>query len=100
MTDPLTASLDHEVRAEKAGTLGRLLERLDTRLENLRTVADNADPEEHDRILQDAADALWHVVIQRELCGFGQTQRFLRDRNVPAAVQSRMGISKASRNSA
>ena len=103
VTDPLTASLDHEVRAEKAGTLGRLLERLDKHLDRLNALEADANPEIREHTLQETANALWHVVIQRELCGFGRTQQFLREMKIPREVQTRMGIStpsKISRDSA
>ncbi len=92
--DPLTASLDHEVRAEKAGTLGRLMQRLDKKLAAVAALDDRPDCADDDRqrVLDEAGEALWHVVIQRELCGFGRTAQFLKDMRVPRAVQLRMGI--------
>ncbi|MEH0069807.1 hypothetical protein V6L77_04855 [Pannonibacter sp. Pt2-lr] len=45
----------------------------------------------HQERLEEAAEALWHVVIQRELCGLRQHREFLDLLQVPASVRLRMG---------
>lgn len=87
--DPLSAVLDHEILAEKAATYGRLLKRLEKALAALRD--DDANDCEETR-LNAAGEALWHVMIQRDLCGFRNTEDFLREMQVPAAVRLRMGV--------
>lgn len=99
--DPLSAALAHEILAEKAGTYGRLMRRLEKSLAALTTFDENhsAGPlaedlaDMRDGLLADAADALWFVIIQRDLCGFGHTARFLADLGVSKEVQLRMGCS-------
>lgn len=83
--DPLTAALEHEVLAEKAATYGRLLARLERALQLYRDT-------ETDDSLAAAGEALWHVAIQRELCGFRNHEAFYREYRVPPAVRLRMGL--------
>ena len=93
--DPITAAIDHEIRGEMAGTLGRLLQHLEKTLA-AANAADETDPQ-RDEKLDAAANALWHVVIQRELCGFRNTERFMRDYGIPASIRYRMGIARTPR---
>ncbi len=95
--DPLSASLEHEILGEKIATLARLTERLDRALAKLADSRQASVPDDthHAERLAAAGEALWHVVIQRELCGLTDTERFLRDRQVPRAVRLRMGIAPA-----
>lgn len=99
--DPLEAVLGEEVLAEKAGTLGRLLERLDQALARLEAFeqdqgdgvgGDAEDERRHRALLDAAAEALWHVTIQRELMGLRQQERFIRERGIPSRVRVRMGV--------
>ena len=78
--------LGDEILAEKAATLGRLYQRLETALAAL-----SAAPTD-DALLDHAGEALWHFVIQRELCGFRNTDAVLREIGVPPAVRLRMGV--------
>ena len=89
--DPISASLEQEILAEKAATHGRLLKLLERALAALRA---DATDENLDR----AGEALWHVVIQRDLCGFRNTEDFMRELKVPAAVRLRMGVARARRS--
>jgi hypothetical protein len=47
---------------------------------------------EKEKLLDDAGQALWHVIIQRDLCGFRRHDLFYREYKVPAAVRLRMGL--------
>lgn len=83
---PAADLLGEEILAEKAATLGRLNHRLETALDAL---AESPD----DEALRDrAGEALWHFVIQRELCGFRNTEAVLREMGVPPALRLRMGV--------
>jgi hypothetical protein len=44
------------------------------------------------RLVQDAGDALWCFMVQREACGLRDPRPVLRDYRVPPEVQNRMGI--------
>jgi len=83
---PAVDLLGDEILAEKAATLGRLSHRLETALASLALAPDDED------LLGRAGEALWHFVIQRELCGFRNTDAVLREIGVPPAVRLRMGV--------
>lgn len=91
-------SLDYEIAQEQAATLGRLGRRLEAALAAL--AAFDADPTGEDRerrrrrsALVDAASvALWHLIVQREVLGLGDSARVLRDYGVPNDVRDRTGI--------
>ena len=42
------------------------------------------------KLVQDASDALWCFIVQRECCGLRDPRPVLRDYRVPAEVQNRM----------
>jgi hypothetical protein len=93
--DPLTAVLENEILAEKAATYGRLIKQLESSLEALAALAETQKEEDRERLLDLAGEALWHVVIQRDLCGFRNHELFLRDIAVPPAVRLRMGPTRS-----
>jgi hypothetical protein len=93
-------ALEYELRQEQAATIGRLARELRTALDALdaykrqagggTAATDGRDPQQQ-RLVDDAAYALWHVVVQRECSGFGGTEHVLKDYAVPAEVRARMG---------
>lgn len=85
--DPLTAAIEHEALEEKAATLSRLTRKLE---EALAALGD-AGEAERERLLARAGEALWHVIIQRELCGLRRHDALMRELAVPGAVRARMG---------
>lgn len=87
--NPLNAALENEILAEKAGTYARLLKQLEKALEKLAA-------EETDEALCAAGQALWYVMIQRDLCGFRRHDLFYRELNIPPAVRLRMGPVRSS----
>ncbi|WP_321344447.1 DUF6665 family protein [Breoghania sp.] len=103
--DPLERALDYEVLAEKASTLGRLQKRLEKALVRLEECsADEADAQStngpaYAQALAEAGEALWYVVIQRELCGLRVNAAFYRDFRVPRSVILAMGPASASKAS-
>lgn len=88
LQDPLAAALEHEVMAEKAGTLGRLTRNLEKCLDRLAS-ADNDD--DYRVIVAEAGEALWYVMIQRELCGLRQHKAFFDHMGVPIPIRLAMG---------
>ena len=84
--------LQYEVREEQAATIGRLSRELQASLEALKAV-DRADLE-RPRLVDEAAYALWHFVVQRDCAGIRFTEQFLRDFDVPAEVRAKMGVVK------
>jgi hypothetical protein len=44
------------------------------------------------RLVHQASEALWCLMVQRECCGLRDPRSVLRDYRVPAEVHHRMGI--------
>jgi hypothetical protein len=108
---PRLPALDYEIAQEQASTLGRLGRALEAALAALDThergqANDNAeapaprtfrDLPSRAELVQDASDALWCFIVQRECCGLRDPRPVLRDYRVPAEVQNRMGALPARR---
>jgi len=91
--DPLAAALEQEIFNEKAGTLARLNKKLEEALARLTAEEADADAsaESLQKRLAEAGEALWHVTIQRELCGLREHKAFYDFVGVSKAVRLRMG---------
>lgn len=100
--DPIGEALRHETAGEMAATLGRLTAVLTgtlASLERARAAAETADPPGRSAALDArlarrhaaACEALWNVMIQRELCGLRRHDAFLREMKVPRSVELFMG---------
>jgi hypothetical protein len=85
--------LEYEILQEQAATIGRLAEDLRRALDALKT-AERDDPRRA-RLVNAAAYALWHFVVQRECSGFRDTEYVLRDYRVPVEVRAKMGTIRA-----
>lgn len=98
-TTPVEDALNAEIMGEKAGTLGRLGERLRRALAALHAhdAAGRDDAERRARLVDEAAEALWHVTIQRDLMGFTRNDRFVKECGAPPEVVRRMGAVPARR---
>jgi len=96
--DPIAAALDHEVMGEKVATYVRLNDALAKALRRLARHDEKAAAGEQtvernrDTLVDCAAKALWHVVVQRDLMRLPGTERYLRDMGVPREVRLRMGV--------
>jgi hypothetical protein len=97
--------LQYEVMQEKAATLGRLSQRFERALGALRAFeaapCSHLDPcraAERQALIDEAGDALWHFVVQREACGLRNTEMVLREYGVPAALRLRMGVVRRARS--
>jgi hypothetical protein len=88
------AALDHELAQEQASALGRLGRALETALAALAEY----DRTESERgaaraaLVQQAGNALWCFIVQRESIGLRDPRPVIRDYRVPAEVQNRMGV--------
>lgn len=94
-------ALDYEVAQEQASALGRAGRALETALQALsdHDAAMPAAPgTERAALVQDASDALWRFMVQREAIGLRDPRPVLRDYRVPADVHNRMGIFGARRH--
>ena len=98
------AALDYEIVQEQAAALGRLGRALEAALAALSNY-DRAQAEPGDdatrarsgasaraRLMQDASDALWCFIVQREAYGLRHWRLIVREYGVPAEVQNRMGV--------
>jgi hypothetical protein len=88
--DAGTAALDYEIAQEKVAALGRAGRALEAALTALAAF-DGERGAMRARLVQDASDALWCFIVQREAMGLRDPRPVLRDYRVPAEVQNRMG---------
>jgi hypothetical protein len=100
------AALDYEIVQEQASALGRLGRALEAALNALAhydgapaSVAcpawqsgDEKERAKRARLVQEAGEALWCFMVQREACGLRDPRPVIRDYRVPAEVYARMGI--------
>jgi hypothetical protein len=88
------ANLEHEIAQEKASALGRLGRRLEGSLAALAAcprTANSVGKKSRDRLVEQAAYALWLFVVQREACGINDSAQVMRMYGVPKEVYARMG---------
>jgi hypothetical protein len=87
-------ALDYEIAQEQAAALGRMGRALEAALTALAAYDRNPSAHSAPRadLVQDASDALWCFIVQRESCGLRDPRPVLREYRVPAEVQNRMGI--------
>ena len=92
--------LEYEILQEQAATIGRLARDLQDALDALDAFDKQASSGEmpadrrerrRARLVDDAAYALWHFIVQRECSGLRATERVLKDYAVPAEVRVKMG---------
>lgn len=94
-------ALDYEIVQEQVAALGRLGRALETALTALSEYERNGGERgaARTRLVQDASDALWHFMVQREACGLRDPRPVIRDYRVPAEVHNRMGVFNSKRRS-
>lgn len=95
--------LDYELAQETASALGRQGRALEAALKALaafdsRPPDGPPDPVARAALVADAAQALWHFVVQREACGLRDSGVMMRMFGVPAEVRDRMGAFPPSRS--
>ncbi len=106
-TSQHVVALDYEIAREQASALGRLGRALEMALAALVEYdrlhgEDGGDLEparKRTQLVENAGDALWCFMVQREACGLRDPRPVLRDYGVPIEVQNRMGIFTARRKS-
>lgn len=87
-------ALDYEIAQEQASALGRLGRALEAALTALLDY-DRADPKPPTKradLVQNAGEALWFFLVQREACGLRDPRPIIREYRVPAEVQNRIGV--------
>jgi len=98
-------ALDYEIVQEQAAALGRLGRALEAALRNLSahdasergsgTALASHPPSSQavrTRLVEDASDALWCFIVQREACGLRDQGIIVREYRVPAEVRNRVGV--------
>jgi hypothetical protein len=96
------AALDYEIVQEQVSALGRMGHALEAALaalaehERSHGAKDGDKDGDNDaarmRLVQDASDALWCFMVQREAIGLRDPRPVIRDYRVPAEVHNRMGM--------
>ena len=93
------AALAFEMQQEKASALGRQGRRLEAALAVLRAY-DAARPQQaaarrsdraRARLVADAGEALWYLMVQRDACGLYGSAALIADYRVPPEVVNRAG---------
>lgn len=83
--------LEHEIASEQASALGRSARLVAARLEAYREA--EASGADHQIELDQAVDAVYGFLIQRELLGLRDRNAIIRDYDIPRAVIARLGTS-------
>ena len=100
---PITPNpIEVELAAETAATLGRNGRRLQKSLDALRSFdvevaagkTRRVEPSTRARLVQEAADAFWGYVVQRELLGVQDAAYIAEEYRVPSDVLSVAGAKK------
>jgi hypothetical protein len=93
-TSSRVVALDYEIVQEQTSALGRLGRALETALAALAEHdRDNAENRAvRAKLVQDASDALWCFMVQREAVGLRDPRPVIRAYRVQVEVQNRMGV--------
>ncbi|MBY3327259.1 hypothetical protein GFL85_30240 [Rhizobium laguerreae] len=84
--------LEYELMSERAESLGRHGLKVEAALAALRTwTADHQSGEDHERLLNEASDAVWAFFIQREICGLRNNRDAIQRYGIPNEVIARLG---------
>jgi len=98
-----TAALDYEIAQEQVSALGRAGRALEAALaaltahgqdkgeDRVEGKGDGASRAARAELVQDASDALWCFIVQREAIGLRDPRPVIRDYRVPAEVHNLMG---------
>jgi hypothetical protein len=94
---PHVVALDYEIAQEQASALGRMGRALGAALAALsdydavHDATHSKGGAARSRLVQDASEALWCFIVQREACGLRDPRPVIREYRVPAEVYARMG---------
>ncbi|MBY3067763.1 hypothetical protein HFO63_07180 [Rhizobium laguerreae] len=84
--------LEYELMSERAESLGRHGLKVEAALAALRTwTAYHESGEDHERLLNEASDAVWAFFIQREICGLRNNRDAIQRYGIPNEVIARLG---------
>lgn len=80
-----TATIEHEIMAEKANSLGAAEKRV------INAVAALETGEDRKAALAEARDAVWGYFVQRELLGFEDHDEVIADLKIPHQILLTLG---------
>ena len=81
--------IERELAGERAGAMARAVDALEAALEALQGAAGSRALRQH--LLEQAAERLWFVVVQREAIGLTRHEVLYETLRVPAEVRRAMG---------
>ena len=92
LREAVAEQVEQEILEEKAASLTRAGRRVEAALAAV-AAHDLGTPPDADRseLLDEAARAVWALLIQRELCGFRDEKWVVRQYQIPQAVMARVG---------
>ncbi len=92
LRETATEQVGQEILEEKAASLMRAGRRVETALKDIRAHDAGEKPgAERADLLDEAARAVWALLIQRELCGFRDEKRTIEQYAIPREVMVRVG---------
>lgn len=84
--------LEYELQSERAAALGRAGLKVEEALAALNAWSPERDSDaERKSLCDDAADAVWGLFIQREICGLRNNREIVKRYAIPGEVLSRVG---------
>lgn len=93
----MMSPLEIELAGEKADALARAGRKLEEALLRLEAARDG-DGALRDPLIDSAADAVFGLTIQRELCGLRNQTDMVRRYQIPKEVMARVGITRKSQD--
>lgn len=88
----LLGLIDQDIAEEKAGTLVRLTKAFETAVVAYHALPADISEVERTAATKELADALYHLLVHREALGLRDTERLMRDYQVPSSVRAFMGV--------
>ena len=86
--------LEYELRAERANSLGLIGLKAEAALSDLNAWDEKRHShEQRDVLVKKAADAVWDLFVQREICGLRNSRDVIQRYAIPDEVLVRLGSS-------
>ncbi|WP_454855611.1 DUF6665 family protein [Rhizobium binxianense] len=87
--------LEYELASERADTLGRQGRKVESALAKLAAWSENDHcTTDRESLLSDAAEAVWALFIQREICGLRNNREVIARYGIPGEVLARLGAAR------
>jgi len=83
--------LETQLLAEQASSLGRMGAEVETALGCLKASSAIVGSDEHEALIKRAAEAVWYLMIQRDVCGIHDHRAIVEHYNIPPIVLRRIG---------